>query len=31
MTASGQAKCKEGQDEVFDNCIKDESPSQAEI
>lgn len=24
-------KCKEGQDEVFDNCVKDDSPSKEQV
>lgn len=27
MDKTTQVKCKEGQDEVFDNCIRDDSPS----
>jgi hypothetical protein len=24
-------KCKEGQDEVFDNCVRDDSPSKEQV
>jgi hypothetical protein len=24
-------KCKEGQDEVFDNCVKDDAPSKEQV
>jgi hypothetical protein len=26
-----QVKCKEGQDEVFDNCIRDDGPSKEQV